>query len=119
MASIFAHTIFLVSVLYNKPSWAHASTWALALILESISLVASIAIYPYEHQEPISSDRDGGQTRKALIRWAAIKIILHVLRIIFLLALVFSYAVFVTLPATRHYLAEKRMNEASVKQLIF
>lgn len=112
VASIFTHTILLIFGLYNKPSWAHASTWALAFILESMLLVASLAIYPYEHREPVSSDRDSGQTRKGLTGWAAIEIVLHVLRIIFLLALVFSYAVFVTLPAIRHYLAEKRTNES-------
>lgn len=112
VASPFAHTTLLIPVLLNKPSWVHASTWALAAILESTVLIVSLATHPNEHGEPIPRDQDIGRKRKELTRWAAVEITLHVLRIIFLLALVFSYAILVTLPAIRHHLAEKTTSES-------
>lgn len=110
VAPIFVHTIFSISVLYDIPSWAHASTWTLAVVLESMYLVVSIAIYPYEHRAPTAGDSDSDRKRKELTRWAAVEIALNVLRIIFLLALVFSYAIFVTPLATKYHSAKMKQN---------
>lgn len=104
VASIFVHTIFSISVLYNKPSWVYASTWALVVILESTFLVGSLDI---------------NRKRKGLIQWAAVEIVFCVLRISFLLALVFFYTIFVTFPTTRKHLAEKRKNESMYDITLF
>ncbi len=112
MASFFVYTLFLISLLDTKPSptWAHASTWTVALILETMLLGASLAIYPYKHREPKAGDPEGGRMRKGMTKWEAVEIILDMLRITFLLALILFYALFVTLRLAKLRHTEDRKN---------
>lgn len=99
MASFFVYTLFLISLLDTRPSptWAHFFTWIVALILEILLLGASFAIYAYKHRGPTAGDPDGGRMRQGMTKWEAVEISLDVFRIIFLLALVLFYALFVAL----------------------
>lgn len=99
VASFFVYTLLLISLIDTKPSptVAHFSTWIVALILEIILLGASLAVYTFNHHEPKAGDPNGGQLRKGMTEWEAIEITLDLLRILFLLALIFFYAFFILL----------------------
>ncbi len=111
MASFFVYTLFLISLIDTQasPTWAHTSTWTVALILEAILLAAS-AIYPYKHRESNTGNPEGGRMKKGMTRWEAVEIILDTLRITFLLALNIVYALFVTLRLAKLRQTEKREN---------
>lgn len=66
-------------------------------MLEALLLGGSFAIYTDQHREPKAGDPEGGQMRKGVTKWEAMELLLDVIRIIFLLALVIFYALFVTL----------------------
>lgn len=91
------YTLFLISLLDTKPSptRAHLFTWIVALILEILLLGASVTIYVDKHREPTAGDPDGGRMRPSMTEWEAVEITLDVIRVIFLLALVLFYALFV------------------------
>lgn len=93
------YTLFLISLIDTKPSptVVHFSTWIVALILETVLLGASLAVYTFDHREPKSDNPSGGQLRKGVTKWEAIEIFLDLLRVLFLLALILFYALFILL----------------------
>ena len=99
VASFFVYTLFLISLLDTKPSptAAHFSTWLVALVLELTILGASLAIYGEEHREPKAGSPNGGQMRRGVTTWEAVDIIFNIVRVLFLLALVLLYALFILL----------------------
>lgn len=79
-------------------------------MLELIALGASLAIYSDAHREPKADSPKGGHLRKGVTRWEAVEIIFNILRILFLLALVLLYALFVLLLN-----AEQRRSKSAAK----
>ncbi|KAL9029514.1 MAG: hypothetical protein Q9196_002252 [Gyalolechia fulgens] len=103
VASVFVYTLFLISLIDTKPSptAAHFSTWIVALILELVLLGASLSLYTTEHREPKAGSPHGGRLEQGVTNWEAIEILIDIFRVIFLLGLVLSYCLFVTLRALK------------------
>ncbi|KAL8972456.1 MAG: hypothetical protein Q9183_000543 [Haloplaca sp. 2 TL-2023] len=112
VASFFVYTLVLISLIDTKPSptTTHFSTWLLALVLELILLGASLSLYSNEHREPQAGNPGGGQVQKGVTNWEAIEILIDVFRVIFLLGLIFSYCLFVTLRALKERRAAKKQD---------
>ncbi|KAI4251529.1 MAG: hypothetical protein LQ352_004799 [Teloschistes flavicans] len=115
VASFFIYTLFLISLIDTKPSptVAHFLTWVLALVVELILLGASLSLYTAEHREPKAGNPKGGNLEKGVTNWEAIEIIIDVFRLFFLLGLIFSYCLFITLRA----LKQRRVNQKSTGTL--
>ena len=103
VASFFIYTLILISLLDTNPSptWAHLSTWILAFVMETILFAASITIYSHKHREPKANDPSGGELRKGVTKWESIEILIDALRLIFLLALISFYVLFVILRSAK------------------
>lgn len=110
VASVFVYSLFLISLIDTKPSptAAHFSTWIVALILELVILGASLSLYTTEHREPKAGSPDGGQLEQGVTHWEAIEILIDIFRIIFLLGLVLSYCLFITLRALKQRRANRK-----------
>jgi hypothetical protein len=65
--------------------------------MEFVLLGTSLAIYTSKHQEPKAGGCGDGQIRNGVTTWEAVEFIFNILRILFLLALVFLYATFALL----------------------
>lgn len=96
-----------------SPTVAHFLTWVLALVVELILLGASLSLYTAEHREPKAGNPKGGNLEKGVTNWEAIEIIIDVFRLFFLLGLIFSYCLFITLRA----LKQRRVNQKSTGTL--
>ena len=79
-------------------------------MLEIMLLGASLAVYTFNHREPKADDPNGGRLRKGVTKWEAIEILLDLFRVLFLLALVFLYALFVTLRSQKLQKANRGEN---------
>lgn len=103
VASVFVYTLFLISLIDTKPSptAAHFSTWIVALALELVLLGASLSLYTTKHNEPKVGNPNGGQLEHGVTNWEAIEILIDIFRVIFLLGLVLSYCLFITLRALK------------------
>ena len=103
VASFFVYSLFLISLVDTKPSptGAHFSTWIVALIFELVQVGASLALYGNRHREPQAGSPRGGQLREGLTHWEAVEIFIDILRILFLLALISFYCLFVLLRKLR------------------
>ena len=112
VASFFVYSLLLISLIDTKPSptIAHWSTWIIALLSEFLLLGASLALYDVEHREPSTNDPEGGELRKGVTKWEAAEIVIDTCRILFLLALILFYALFVLL---RHW----RQREANRERI--
>lgn len=99
VASFFVYTLLLISLVDNNPppTVAHFSTWIVAVIVEAVLLGASLAIYTADHREPQAGDLHWGRLRTGVTIWEAVEILIDVLRILFLLALIVFYALFVSI----------------------
>ncbi|KAL6713899.1 ATP-binding cassette-type vacuolar membrane transporter Hmt1 [Lecanora helva] len=97
--SFFVYLLFLISIIDTKPSptAVHFSTWIVGFMMELILLGASLAIYTSKHREPRAGDHGNGRLRKGVTSWEVLQITVTVLRILFLFALVFLYALFAVL----------------------
>ena len=106
VASVFVYGLFLISLIDTKPSptVAHWSTWIVAFLLEIIMLGACLAVYTGKHREPSATDPAGGKMRKGVTQWEATEL---VLRMLFLLALILFYALFVVLRNWKHRQASR------------
>ncbi|KAL8865712.1 MAG: hypothetical protein Q9174_006740, partial [Haloplaca sp. 1 TL-2023] len=80
------------------------------LILELILLGASLSLYTNKHREPKAGNPKGGRVQKGVTNWEAIEILIDVFRVIFLLGLIFSYCLFVTLRALKQRRAAKKQD---------
>ncbi len=89
------YSIILISLLDTKPAptIAHLITWALALPLELIILESSLVVYTSEHREPKAGDPQGGKLRHGITHWEVIEVVIDLVRIIFILGLIFFYVV--------------------------
>lgn len=76
---------------------AHFSTWLVALVLELLLLGASLSLYTTEHREPKAGSPRGGHLQQGVTNWEAIEILIDIVRLVFLLGLIFSYCLFITL----------------------
>lgn len=65
--------------------------------MEVIVFAASLAKYTSEHREPKAGRGKNGLLRKGITTYEAIEILIDLLRILFLVALIFFYVLFVTL----------------------
>ena len=103
VASFFVYSLLLISLIDTKPSptVAHCFSWTLGVVAEVICLGASLAIYTSKHREPSADDPSKGVMRKGVTKWEACEIGLDLSRIIFLLALIFFYSLFVFLRYTK------------------
>ena len=66
----------------------------MGLIMEFMLLSASLAIYTSKHREPRAGGHGDGQLRNGATAWEILEIIIAILRILFLSALIFLYALF-------------------------
>jgi hypothetical protein len=89
------YSIILISLLDTKPAptIAHLITWSCALPLELILLGSSLAIYTSKHRDPKAGDPKGGKLRHGITNWEVIEVVIDLIRIIFILGLVFFYVV--------------------------
>ena len=71
-------------------------------MLEIILLAASLAIYTDEHREPKARDPKGGKFRRGVTQWEAIEVTIDLVRILFLVALLSFFALFVLLRHAKH-----------------
>jgi hypothetical protein len=110
VASFFVYSLFLISLIDTKPSptIAHCLTWLVALLLEFVLLGASLSIYVAVHHEPTAKDPNGGELRRGVTRWEATEVAIQIVRILFLLALVFFYTLFVILRNRKQRLLQSR-----------
>ncbi|KAF2110999.1 hypothetical protein BDV96DRAFT_603592 [Lophiotrema nucula] len=94
VGSFFVYCLFPISLVDSKPSptFVHFASWSIALVLEIALLGCSLAIYTHPHKE--KSPRT--HYRFHMTEWEATEIAIDLLRIVFLLALVAFYLVFVT-----------------------
>ena len=95
------YTLILISIFDTQPSptWVHASSWALAAVMEIVLLASSFALYTHAHHEPKAGDPSGGHLEREMTEWEITGVTLDLVRIILLLALVAFYILFVTLHA--------------------
>ena len=96
-----------------SPTLAHFCTWIVALVLETILLGASLAVYDNRHREPKAGSPTGGHLRKGLTHWEAVEILIDVLRIVGLLALLSFYALFVLLRTLKQRRVAKAENASA------
>lgn len=96
--------LLVISILDTKPSptIAHAATWLLATIMEIVLLGASFAIYTTDHREPKIGDPHGGELEREMTEWEITEVTLDLVRILFMLALMAFYALFVLLQGIKH-----------------
>lgn len=99
VASFFAYSLLLISIVDTKPAptGAHLSTWTVGLILEVVLFGASLTLYTSDHREPRAGSGRDGQFRAGVTTYEAIEVLLDSLRILFLVALMFFYLLFVSL----------------------
>ena len=99
VASFFAYSLLLISIVDTKPAptGAHLSTWILGLILEVILLGTSLALYTSDHREARAGSGREGQFRTGVTTYEAVEVLMDLLRILFLVALIFFYVLFITL----------------------
>lgn len=97
------YALILISILDSTPSptWAHASSWALCAVMETILLGASLALYSHKHHEPTVGDPNGGELERGMTEWEITEVTIDLVRIILLLALVAFYFLFVGLQARK------------------
>lgn len=69
----------------------------MAFILEVIVLGASLALYTSHHREPRAGSGRKGQFRTGVTTYEAVEVLIDLLRILFLVGLIFFYVLFVTL----------------------
>ncbi|KAH0269900.1 putative ABC transporter, partial [Aureobasidium melanogenum] len=101
VGAFMVYTLLLISIFDTQPSptWAHASTWALAAAMEIVLLASSFALYTHAHHEPKAGDPSGGHLEREMTEWEITEVTLDLVRIILLLALLAFYILFVTLHA--------------------
>ncbi|KAG9552746.1 hypothetical protein KCU97_g19394, partial [Aureobasidium melanogenum] len=101
VGAFMVYTLILISIFDTQPSptWAHASSWALAAAMEIVLLASSFALYTHAHHEPKAGDPSGGHLEREMTEWEITEVTLDLVRIILLLALVAFYILFVTLHA--------------------
>ncbi|KAK5712801.1 ATP-binding cassette-type vacuolar membrane transporter Hmt1 [Elasticomyces elasticus] len=99
VGSFMVYALFLVTLIDSKPSptLAHMVTWAVALIMDIILLGASFGVYTQDHREPKVGDPKGGEMQRDMTEWEITEVTLDLVRIIFLLALVGFFTLFVFL----------------------
>ncbi|KAG9651682.1 putative ABC transporter, partial [Aureobasidium melanogenum] len=101
VGAFMVYTLILISIFDTQPSptWAHASSWALAAAMEIVLLASSFALYTHAHHEPKAGNPSGGHLEREMTEWEITEVTLDLVRIILLLALVAFYILFVTLHA--------------------
>lgn len=109
------YVLILISILDSTPSptWAHASSWALSIVMEIALLAASIALYSRKHREPTIGDPTGGELERAMTEWEITEITLDLVRIVLLFALVGFYVLFVGLQARKQKNAAAATSETT------
>lgn len=103
------YSLIVITLIDTKPSptSAHASTWAVAAVMEIILLGASFAVYTTAHREPKVGDPNGGQLEREMTQWEVTEVVFDLARILLLMALVGFYGLFMLLQRS-HKDAETR-----------
>jgi ABC-type transport system involved in Fe-S cluster assembly fused permease/ATPase subunit len=111
VGSFMVYILLLIHMVDSKPSptIAHFTSWLIATVLEIILLGASFALYTSEHREPKAGNPQGGELRRDMSEWEITEVIIDIVRIVFLLALLSFYTMFVFL----HNVGTKKLSEAA------
>ena len=98
VGAFFVYCLFLISLVDSKPSPtdAHLATWVVALVLEIVITSISFAIYTHPHRD--TTVKPPHKLLRSITEWESTEVTIDLLRIIFLLALIGFYIVFVTWP---------------------
>ena len=93
------YSLILISLIDSKPSptSAHAATWAVAIIMETILLAASFVLYTTEHREPKVGDPSGGRLIREMTGWEIAEVTLGTVRLLLLLSSLAFYILFMAL----------------------
>lgn len=96
MASFFAWTVVLISMIDTTPSpnWAHVIVWVVAIPLEALILSASLELYTNPHYEPVVGDQTGGKYRQSITPWEVFEIIVDFSRLATLIGMLILFLVF-------------------------
>lgn len=107
------YALLLITMIDSKPSptVAHMVTWAVAALMEITLLGASFGVYTQEHREPKVGDPRGGELQRDMTEWEITEVTVDLVRIIFLLALVGFYALFVFLQGYKRRAEAARAEE--------
>ncbi|KAI7607771.1 hypothetical protein KC319_g21195, partial [Hortaea werneckii] len=99
VGSFMVYALLLITMIDSKPSptLAHLVTWVGASLMEIILLGASFGLYSRAHREPRVGEPNGGELQEDMTEFEITEVTLDLVRIIFLLALVGFYALFVFL----------------------
>ncbi|KAF2151661.1 putative vacuolar ABC heavy metal transporter [Myriangium duriaei CBS 260.36] len=99
VGSFMVYSLIVISLVDTRPSptSVHASTWAVAVIMEIVLISASFAVYTSVHREPRVGDPFGGELEREMTEWEITEVTLDLARIILLLALVGFYVLFMML----------------------
>ncbi|KAI7097876.1 putative ABC transporter [Hortaea werneckii] len=99
VGSFMVYALLLITMIDSKPSptLAHLMTWVAASLMEIILLGASFGLYSRAHREPRVGEPGGGELQEDMTEFEITEVTLDLVRIIFLLALVGFYALFVFL----------------------
>lgn len=114
------YALLLISLIDTVPSptWAHASTWTISVVLEIVLLAASFALYTHEHREPKVGDPFGGELEREMTEWEITEVTLDLVRIILLLALIGFYVLFVFLQDRKQRKAAESATAAETTALL-
>jgi ABC-type transport system involved in Fe-S cluster assembly fused permease/ATPase subunit len=95
-ASAFFYSLFLISLVDTTPSPnpAHFLTWVVALIVESVLLVAAAALYTSPHEEVNSLRGHDKGFHETATDWEAAELGVDAVRVIILTFLVAFYIIF-------------------------
>lgn len=93
------YILLIIHMIESKPSptLAHFATWVTAILMETILLGASFAVYTSEHREPKAGHPRGGELRRDMSEWEITEVTIDIIRIFILLALAAFYTLFVFL----------------------
>ncbi|KAI5367192.1 putative Type 1 protein exporter [Septoria linicola] len=99
VGSFMVYILLVIHMIDSKPSptLAHFVTWTTALLMETVLLGASFALYTSEHREPKAGHPHGGELRRDMSEWEITEVTIDIVRVFLLLALVAFYTLFVFL----------------------
>ncbi|KAF2841008.1 heavy metal tolerance protein precursor [Patellaria atrata CBS 101060] len=102
VGSFFVFSLVVLSLFDSQPSptWAHLSSWILALLMEVVLLGASLAVYTRVHREPHAGKDIQVPIRRHMTEWEAIEVSIDLIRILLVATLVGFYILFVVFRKT-------------------
>ncbi|KAK5134005.1 hypothetical protein LTR08_007010 [Meristemomyces frigidus] len=113
VGAFMVYALLLITLIDHRPSptAAHLVTWVVAVVMEIIMLGASFAIYTQDHREPKVGDPQGGELQRDMTQWEIAEVTMDLVRIVFLLALIGFYTLFVLLQGYKQRAEAARAEE--------